>query len=146
MVCRQNNNGRDFCFTPKSHLTTNGVAVLAEGVGFEPTVRLRAQRFSRPSPSSTRPSLRKTKILLGNYYIQRIEGSVYIVILSGSYPKGSVATLRLTSDSNELLYSLIVQIVATGCRVHGVHNMISESCRNGLLETESNFLKIKLFP
>ena len=32
---------------------------MAEGVGFEPTVRLHAQRFSRPPPSSTRPPLRR---------------------------------------------------------------------------------------
>ena len=35
----------------------------AEGVGFEPTVAFRLQRFSRPSPSAARPSLRTTKRL-----------------------------------------------------------------------------------
>ena len=30
---------------------------LAEGVGFEPTVPLRALRFSRPTPSTTQPPL-----------------------------------------------------------------------------------------
>ena len=32
---------------------------VAERVGFEPTVKLPLQRFSRPSPSSTQPSLRE---------------------------------------------------------------------------------------
>src|SRR5262245_45798375 len=31
---------------------------LAEGEGFEPPIPFRAQRFSRPPPSTTRPSLR----------------------------------------------------------------------------------------
>ena len=30
---------------------------LADGVGFEPTVRLHARRFSRPLPSTTRPPI-----------------------------------------------------------------------------------------
>lgn len=37
---------------------------MAEGVGFEPTVRLHAQRFSRPSPSSSRPPLHFAKCKL----------------------------------------------------------------------------------
>jgi hypothetical protein len=32
---------------------------MAEGVGFEPTVRFHAQRFSRPSQSTTLPPLHK---------------------------------------------------------------------------------------
>src|SRR5262245_2403246 len=34
--------------------------VLADGVGFEPTRRLRACRFSRPVPSTTRPPILAT--------------------------------------------------------------------------------------
>ena len=33
--------------------------IVAERVGFEPTVRLPAQRLSRPPPSTTRPPLRR---------------------------------------------------------------------------------------
>ena len=36
-----------------------GVSSMAEGVGFEPTVALRPQRFSRPSHSSALATLRR---------------------------------------------------------------------------------------
>ena len=38
-------------------------SVLAEEVGFEPTVPSRVQRFSRPPPSTTRPLLRLARII-----------------------------------------------------------------------------------
>ena len=39
-------------------------AALAEGVGFEPTVRRNARRFSRPLPSTTRAPLRGRILIL----------------------------------------------------------------------------------
>src|SRR5687768_12467343 len=36
-----------------------GERSLAEGEGFEPPIPFRVQRFSRPPPSTTRPSLRR---------------------------------------------------------------------------------------
>ncbi len=44
--------------------TSSGIGdFLAEEVGFEPTVPFRAQRFSRPPPSTTRPLLRIARII-----------------------------------------------------------------------------------
>ncbi len=43
---------------------------MAEGVGFEPTGRLHAQRFSRPPLSAAQPSLRELIIL--NIFISNV--------------------------------------------------------------------------
>jgi hypothetical protein len=34
---------------------------MADGVGFEPTVRLHARRFSRPLPSTARPPIQQAE-------------------------------------------------------------------------------------
>ena len=51
--------------------TVDSKGVLAEEVGFEPTVPVRVQRFSRPPPSTTRPLLRWAKLLVLLYFIDR---------------------------------------------------------------------------
>src|SRR3989441_12935911 len=42
------------CLQPLGHLST-------DGVGFEPTMPLRAYRFSRPAPSATRTPIQPTR-------------------------------------------------------------------------------------
>ena len=42
---------------------------LADGVGFEPTVRSHARRFSRPVPSTTRPPIQIFKFNISNELI-----------------------------------------------------------------------------
>ena len=44
-------------------MTTDKSGLLAETVGFEPTGRSHAQRFSRPPHSTTLPNLRKPSLL-----------------------------------------------------------------------------------
>ncbi len=48
----------------KSHTRTCGDGQLAEGEGFEPPVRLPAQRFSRPPRSTTPASLRRVETVV----------------------------------------------------------------------------------
>ena len=49
----------------RTGLYCNANWLLAEGVGFEPTVPLPARRFSRPFPSTTRTPLRIETLLRG---------------------------------------------------------------------------------
>ena len=63
------------------------VPVLAERVGFEPTIPLRVYRFSRPAPSTARPSLRSN-----TQNIARI--GRFQVRWGRATPSGWVAALR----------------------------------------------------
>ena len=47
-----------------------GARSMAEGLGFEPRRRSRAQRFSRPPPSTTRPSLRAVGVAAPSSYTE----------------------------------------------------------------------------
>lgn len=51
-----------------SEATQNIGKIHAEKVGFEPTMPLRAYRFSRPAPSTTRTPLRKILSLITQNY------------------------------------------------------------------------------
>ena len=47
----------EFPFGPGGAVRIEGKPAMADGVGFEPTVRSHARRFSRPLPSTARPPI-----------------------------------------------------------------------------------------
>ena len=85
---------------------------LAEGVGFEPTVRFPVRRFSRPLPSTARPSLRG----LANYCRTRTSG---FQTFGSDRPFGPMdpgaASVKLEFDAGNLCPS---STAATRSRLH----------------------------
>ena len=53
------------------------ILLMAERVGFEPTVPLPVRRFSRPLPSTTRPPLRIAMIIPYNSLCRKADITLY---------------------------------------------------------------------
>ena len=62
---------------------------VAEGLGFEPRRRSRAQRFSRPPPSTTRPSLRAA-VAAPSYYPAPAPGAAGSGVRTESVGRASI--------------------------------------------------------
>ncbi|SVD19734.1 uncharacterized protein METZ01_LOCUS372588, partial [marine metagenome] len=63
---------RDFQSRLFGHSSTSPIlstpfSLVAERVGFEPTIRLLQYRFSRPAPSAARPPLHAENYSMGHY-------------------------------------------------------------------------------